>query len=171
MMRAHLVRIALFISMCALAPTVFAQTAASAQAFVEKVYASYSADGGTVNLSGKGRDAVASSSLAALVRKNQRLLRGEAGYLGMDPVCQCQDHDVKDTHVDVHMRTKTRADANASFLNNGEQQRVKLNLLWQSGQWRIDDISSPNDTRSLRQALAQEIREAAKAGYGTSVRK
>ncbi|MFC0400780.1 DUF3828 domain-containing protein [Paraburkholderia rhizosphaerae] len=165
-MSARIAQFMLLAWLCAVAPVAFAQSAASAQHFVEQLYGGYTLDGNPTDLRTSGRDAIASPSLLALIRKDQQVMRGEAGYLDMDPLCQCQDFDIKDTLVKVHMRTKSRADADVSFSNYGAAQQVMLSLVWHNGRWRIDDVSSANDARSLREALTQEIRE-----YGGPVRK
>lgn len=63
-----------------------AQSAASAERFLQTVYSAYAFNGDPPGIEAAGSHAIASPSLVQLIRKDQRALKGEAGYLDMDPI-------------------------------------------------------------------------------------
>ncbi|MEM5459248.1 DUF3828 domain-containing protein [Paraburkholderia phytofirmans] len=135
----------------------FAQSAASAQRFLQTVYSAYTFNGDPPGIEAAGSHAIASPSLLQLIRKDQRALKGEAGYLDMDPICRCQDFDVKTTGIEVTVAKRQKAKAVVSFTNFRKPNRVELDLVWVRGKWLIDDIRGSDDRRSLRDALQAEI--------------
>jgi hypothetical protein len=68
-----------------------------------------------------------------LIRIDQSVMRGEAGVLDMDPICRCQDFDLKTTAVEVTMSGSRQSRAKVSFENLGERHDVNFNLVWGEG--------------------------------------
>lgn len=134
-----------------------AQSADSAKRFLQSVYGAYTFNGDPPGIEASGSHAIASPSLLQLIGKNQRALKGEAGYLDMDPVCRCQDFDVKTTRIDITVAKRRNATAVVSFTNFKAPQKVELKLVWVRGRWLIDDIKGGDDRRSLREALQAEM--------------
>jgi hypothetical protein len=115
-----------------------AQDAASAKAFLTALYASYHGDG--PDIFGKQAAKVFSPRLRDLIRRDRELAHGEVGALDGDPVCNCQDFDIKAVRVDATLTGPGRAQATANFRNFGKPQVVRLDLVSVAGGWRIDNI-------------------------------
>ena len=139
-----------------------AQSADSAKHFLASLYAAYTYNGTPPAIDTKGKDAIASPSLLKLIAKNRRALNDEAGVLDADPVCQCQDFDLKTSAIEVELAGRNRAKATVAFTNFNHPDKVRLNLVWADGRWRIDDIRGSHESRSLREALAAEIADASR---------
>lgn len=139
-----------------------AQSADSAKRFLQSVYGAYTFNGDPPGIEATGAHAIASPSLLQLIGKDQRALKGEAGYLDMDPLCRCQDFDVKTTAIDVTVEKHHKAKAIVAFTNFREPRKVEFDLLWVRGRWLIDDIRSGDDRRGLREALQTEIADLAR---------
>jgi hypothetical protein len=115
---------------------------ASARAFVERTYRAYCRDC-AVRFD---REALRlfTPRLMALVRRDRRLTpRGEVGALDGDPICDCQDFDIRDVRVEVRPAGGGGAHAVARFRNLGAAQTVRLDLVATAAGWRIDNIHSP----------------------------
>ncbi|MDR8401091.1 MULTISPECIES: DUF3828 domain-containing protein [Paraburkholderia] len=138
-----------------------AQNVDSARRFLQGVYGAYTFNGDPPGIEASGSHAIASPSLLQLIRKDRRALKGEAGYLDMDPLCRCQDFDVKTTGIEVRVETHHKATAVVAFTNFKEPRKVELDLLWVRGRWLIDDIRGSDDRRSLRAVLQTEIADLA----------
>lgn len=138
-----------------------AQSVDSAKRFLQTVYGAYTFNGDPPGIDTSGSHAIASPSLMRVIRKDQRALKGEAGYLGMDPVCRCQDFDITTTGIDVTVAKRHTAKAVVSFTNFKEPHQVEFDLVWVRGRWLIDDIRAADDRRSLREALQAEIADVA----------
>ncbi|WP_240975859.1 DUF3828 domain-containing protein [Paraburkholderia aromaticivorans] len=136
-----------------------AQSIASAEQFLQAVYSAYAFNGDPPGIDASGSHALSSPSLLQLIREDQRALKGEAGYLDMDPICRCQDFDVKTTSIDAMVASRQKAKAIVSFTNFQKPKKVEFDLVWVRGRWLIDDIRSSDDRRSLRDALRAEIAE------------
>ncbi|CAN7759661.1 YbjP/YqhG family protein [Caballeronia sp. LjRoot34] len=159
-MRANIFR-AILVAWAVLgAQSAFAQSVDSARQFLTGIYATYTKDGTPPRFSGVGSNAIVSPSLVKLIKRDQRVLRGEAGVLDMDPLCRCQDFDLKTTGVAVTMLARLKAAGTVSFENLGSRHEVTFSLVWSGGGWRIDDIREGNQP-SLRRALRAEIQEYA----------
>ena len=125
---------------------------ASAQRFVEGLYAAYHGDG--PHDLGRGARKVFSSSLLALIRRDQALAHGEVGALDGDPICDCQDWEIKDVRVAVSAAGAGRARAVADFRNTGDAITVRLDLVATPAGWRVDNIHT-KDTPDLAAYLRQ----------------
>lgn len=129
-----------------------ARDLASARAFVEGLYRGYHGDG--PDYLGRQASRVFSPGLLALIRRDKALTpRGDVGALDGDPICDCQDFEITKVAVSVDAKGAGRATARARFLNFGEPQTVRFDLVAGPGGWRIDDIhsaSTPSLARLLR---------------------
>ena len=115
-----------------------AQDAASAKAFLTALYASYHGDG--PDIFGKQASKVFSPRLRGLIRRDRELAHGEVGALDGDPVCNCQDFEIKDVSVEATLKGPGLAQATAKFRNFGKPEVVRLDLVAGAGGWRIDNI-------------------------------
>lgn len=134
-------RASLLLAACAAllaAPPALAQDAASAKAFVAGLYGAYHGQGPDVF--GKLAKQVFSPRLLGLIRRDERLAHGEVGALDGDPICNCQDFEIKDVRVEAALSGPGRAQATARFRNFGKPQTVRLDLVAADGGWRIDNI-------------------------------
>jgi hypothetical protein len=117
-----------------------AQDLGAAKAFVTGLYAAYGKAPGPDYL-GRQAKAVFSPALLELMRRDAaRTPKGEVGTLDGDPICNCQDYEIRSVSVVVTAAGPTAATAIASFRNFGEAQSVGLDLVWVQGNWRVDDV-------------------------------
>ena len=128
--------------------------------FLHTVYARYTADGSPPDLDDARAATIYADSLLALMRADRRALQGEAGVLDADPLCACQDHDIRALKVAVQSGSGTRRSATVSFENLGSTQRIHLDLVHGRQGWRITDVRGDN-MPSLRASLLDEIHSAA----------
>jgi hypothetical protein len=113
--------------------------AASARAFVEKLYSAYHGDG--PDYLGRLRGRVFSPRIVALLRRDEHLTpKGDVGALDGDPICDCQDFDISRVEVKLGQIREGRAVAEVRFLNLKEWQTARLDLVALGGGWRIDNI-------------------------------
>jgi Protein of unknown function (DUF3828) len=123
-----------------------AQDLASAQRFVEGLYGAYRGDG--PQYLGRQAPKVFSPRLLALIRRDQALAHGEVGALDGDPICDCQDWDIKAVRVAVTPAGAGRAKAVATFRNTGDPVTIRLDLVATGQGWRVDNIHA-KDTPDL----------------------
>lgn len=120
-------------------PAVTPAQADGAEAFVRETYAAYHDD---PNVQSGGSEAVWSARTKALWDENYETAQG-VGYLGFDPVCNCQDWlRLGITALTVTPTGPNRADAAVTFVNGEPQTTVSqtLKLVREDGHWTIDDI-------------------------------
>ncbi len=116
-----------------------ASDAASAKAFLERVYAQRQTAKDT---------ALYDPSMLALLKEDKRLAHGELGAVDFDPICQCQDDDGMTAQVGSVQVTPPGAATAAvtlRFAAPGEPRLVKhveFNLVSVMGAWRVHDIRS-----------------------------
>ena len=126
---------------------------ASAQAFVEAIYATY-----------KGKDAKGAPldkdatirryfepALARLMIRDAAAAkkRGEVPSLDGDPFIDAQDFEIESFNIAVRDVAANKASATVTFKNLGEDKRVELDLVKLKAGWRIADIKFA-DGRTLR---------------------
>lgn len=128
--------------------------------FLHTVYARYAADGSPPDLDDPRAATIYDDSLLALMRADRRALQGEAGVLGADPLCACQDHDIHAVKLVVRPRRAVRTSATVSFENLGSPRTIHLDLVQGPQGWRIADVHGDN-MPSLRASLLDEIHSAA----------
>ncbi|MEO6255225.1 MAG: DUF3828 domain-containing protein [Sphingomicrobium sp.] len=136
-----------------------AQPAETPQQFIGRIYAGY-----------RSRDyrpldrleRLFAPELAAAIRTDRRLDKGEVGYLDGDPLCDCQDYQRITARVLSLRRPSARAASARVHVTLGpkEASEVRLSLVLTGAGWRIADLGSA-DSPSLLRALRQANRAAA----------
>ncbi|PXV61560.1 Protein of unknown function [Dyella jiangningensis] len=128
--------------------------------FIHRIYASYTLNGPGIPLSGEGAKPFLTPSLRQLVDRDQQLLHGEAGVLDADPLCACQDFDIRklDGIAKRPDSTYGRTNVDVTFHNLGRVQTIELTLIKTGDGWRIDDIGY-SGMPSIRQALTEEVEQ------------
>src|ERR1700751_158385 len=135
----------------------------SAAQFVQAIYDRYGPKGDPPSLFDETAGAVFHSSLIALALEDQKAVGpGEAGVIDYDPVCNCQDTDIKfkDLKIQVQAAGENSRSARVSFADdNGSIETIVLVLRKENEQWRIYDIENHGrgGRPSLRAALEKEI--------------
>ncbi|WP_266159119.1 DUF3828 domain-containing protein [Dyella silvatica] len=123
------------------------KTDASAEAFLRRVYATYQ-----INQEPPLLESIATPALRDLLHQEQVALDGEMGVLDADPLCNCQDYDIKVQSIHFDHLSDTRASAVVKFTNFGKaSEPVELELAKVGGVWRIDDVGG------LQKALREEL--------------
>lgn len=135
-----------------------AQPADSPRAFVQRIYAGYARK----NYNPLDRpDGIFAPELTAAIREDERLAKGEVGYLDGDPLCDCQDYARLGATI-RSMKLIGKANAVAAVhltYGNGEARDLNLTLLRTASGWRVADVASP-DEPSLLKALEKSNAEA-----------
>src|SRR5579859_2305590 len=106
-----------------------AQDVKSAEAFLQGVYAAYKPHGHPVDLAGPKGETILAPSLAALMRTDLNLADGEVGAIDSDPICACQDFDIRAVAVAVTPDGAGKAKATASFTNMDATTKVEFDLV------------------------------------------
>jgi hypothetical protein len=132
--------------------------AQSPKAWVEHVYAEYRDNDFSPF---KHADRYFSPHLLAAIREDERLAKGEVGYLDADPLCDCQDWAKLTARVrSLSQPTKSSAVAMLHVdYGTGETRDLKLKLVLTPKGWRVEDVGS-KDEPSLLAALQKANREA-----------
>lgn len=131
--------------------------AESPRQFVARVYASYARE----DYSPLARPgSVFAPMLVREIREDQRLAKGEVGYLDGDPLCDCQDYDKLTAQVRTLKRpTRQSADALVHVdFGDGEARDLRLKLVLTPNGWRVTDVGS-KDEPSLLHALQRSNRK------------
>jgi hypothetical protein len=148
-----------------------AQDAASANAFLQSVYALYAKNGKGATLTSRYYD----STLLRLVATDNKLNAGDIGVLEGDPVCGCQDwNGIWDLKIDVQMmQDPNLALADVTFAlsaptgrKKDDVRKLQFTLAPVRGQWRIYEIldeSDPKQPFDLRKELEKDIDSHRKA--------
>jgi hypothetical protein len=137
-------------------PAAQAQDLKAAESFLRSIYATYTAKGHPADLAGPKAETLFEPSLAALLRTDEKLADGEVGALDSDPICACQDFDIRSTTVTATADGPGKAKATASFKNFGNTHKVAFDLVASGTGWRIFDIHD-QDMPSLRKLLEDDI--------------
>ena len=138
------------------AGTAQAQDIKAAESFLKGIYATYKAKGAGVDLTGPKAEKIVTPDLATLFRLDQQALEGDEGVIEADPICGCQDFDIRAVTLSIQPDGAGRAKATASFKNLGAATQIGFDLATIGGLWRIDDIHQ-KEMPSLRKALQDEI--------------
>lgn len=124
--------------------------------FLDEIYAHYGADGDAIDFAGADGETVFSQSLVDLIRTDQEQAAGEAGALDFDPICMCQDFNIKAVKVKVMPGLGDRIKASVSFENFDQPQKIDIDLVKTPDGWRIDDLHG-TDTPSLKDYLEKAL--------------
>jgi hypothetical protein len=142
--------------------TAQAQDLKSAGAFIRGLYASYKEGGRPVDLAGPKAGTILAPSLVSLLRTDRKVLHDEVGVLDGDPICACQDFDIRSVRVAVTADGDQKARATARFDNLGAATEVRFDLVLMKSGWRIFNIHEKN-LPDLRKALEEEIASTTRA--------
>ena len=118
------------------------------QAFIHRIYAGYARKNYD---SLRHIDLIFSPDLGAAIRTDERLAKGEVGYLDGDPLCDCQDHGKLTARIralNLPTRTSAIATMHVDF-GTGETKELRLKLVLGRHGWRVADIVSSDDTSLL----------------------
>lgn len=131
---------------------VYAVQAESPEAFVRAIYARYTAGGPTGEPPTPGQDPLFSRTMNALIGADVRAANGEVPTLNYDPFCGCQDQgEFVVTALAVAQADPNTAEADVSFTNAGEAKSMKLELVREGPNWKVEDIV--DGTTSLHDTL------------------
>ena len=133
-------RVALASLIALLASPAAAQDPGAAKAFVAGLYAAYGKPPGPDYLGRQAKDVFSPALLDLMRREAAHTPKGEVGALDGDPICNCQDYEIRDVSVTVTMSGATSATAIVNFRNLGQTEAVGLDLVWAKGGWRVDDV-------------------------------
>ncbi len=148
---------ALAVLVALLASPAAAQDLGAAKTFVAGLYAAYAKPPGPDYLGRQAR-ATFSPALLALIRRDAaRTPKGDVGTLDGDPICNCQDYEIRGVTVAVTPAALSRATAKVRFRNFGEPQSVTLDLAWTKAGWRVADVHAEG-TPSLVKLLQDAAR-------------
>jgi hypothetical protein len=136
----------IFLYLAALAA---AHQAESPRAFLQRIYAGYA----HANYNPLDHpDRVFAPRLTAAIREDERLAKGEVGYLDGDPVCQCQDPDglhAKVARVTQQGPAKAQAEVIVDFTDSTAR-RLRFSLVRTAAGWRIADVAVSDEPSLLR---------------------
>lgn len=136
-----------------------AQDAKTVEPFLHGIYDRYKASGAPVDISGPEAAELYDPDLLALIRADQKAVNGEAGVLDADPICACQDHDIRAVKLSIRSVGVAHVEATATFKNLGTATVIRFDLVAVDAGWRIADIHEKG-VGSLKKALADEIAAA-----------
>ena len=126
---------------------VYAAAGEGPEAFVRTIYAQYANGGPQGEPPAPGQDPMFSRTMNALIGADFRAANGEAPTLNYDPFCACQDQgDFVVTATGVAQSDPNTAEANVAFTNMGEAKNLKLKLVREGPNWKVDDIIDGNDS-------------------------
>ena len=122
--------------------------AGTPEGFIQRLYASYNR---TDFSPFKHPERVFAPRLLAAINDDRRLNGDEVGYIGGDPVCQCQDAaGLRATITKVVVQDRNHARVRVSISLQGYAPRpVMFTLVRTRAGWRIADIVDPLGTSLL----------------------
>jgi hypothetical protein len=151
-------------------PVMAALDAASARAFVEKLYSHYPSKPGNRSAfdpAGKNAGQVFDPAMIAAFREDTRLAHGEVGFVDSDPLCQCQDDSgLKWSIASATLTSPNAADVvvNLEYPSDKVTIALTLHLVPVNDAWRIHDLSA-GDVKSYLDDLLRANKEAAAAKH------
>jgi hypothetical protein len=140
------------------------QSAASAKHFVESLYSRYGQAKDPPNLFEENANQAFDYSLIALARADAKATRPDVGVLDYDPICNCQDPDIKfpDLKIVITSANANRAEAIVKFTMDNTPNKLALTLIKGKDGWRIfniEDLTGSGPHTDIRIMLKKEIRE------------
>jgi hypothetical protein len=151
-------------SSCCFPQNVNAKDAGSAKHFVDNLYAQYGRSTDPPNLFEGTASQAFTPSLIKLARTDAKAAKPDVGVLDYDPVCNCQDPDVKfpDLKITIESANADRATAVVQFTTDNTPNKLVLTLARKENDWRIfniKDVSGREPYTDLRTMLEKDIRE------------
>lgn len=134
-------------------PAVYQAATEGPEPFVRAVYAMYEA-GATGEPPQPGRDPMYGRTFNAAVGADFRENQGQAPFLNFDPVCGCQDGQVRLTSVTVTPTEQYKADAAVAFTVEGQPKTQVLKLEREGQSWKIADVIPAGETSLLERIIA-----------------
>ena len=126
---------------------VYAAAGEGPEAFVRTIYAQYVNGGPQGEQPAPGQDPMFSRTMNALIGTDFRAANGEVPTLNYDPFCACQDQgDFVVTATAVAQSDPNNAEASVAFTNMGEPKNLKLKLVREGPNWKVDDIIDGTDS-------------------------
>ena len=126
---------------------VYAAAGEGPEAFGRAIYAQYANGGPQGERPAPGQDPMFSRTLNALIGADFRAADGEVPTLNYDPLCACQDQgEFVVTATAVAQSNPNAAEADVAFTNMGEPKNLKLKLVREGANWKVDDIIDGTDS-------------------------
>ncbi|QTN18717.1 DUF3828 domain-containing protein [Brevundimonas sp. AJA228-03] len=120
---------------------IYAAAGEGPEVFVRTIYAQYVNGGPQGEQPAPGQDPIFSRIMNALIGADFRAANGDVPTLDYDPFCACQDQgDFAITALAVAQSAPNAAEANVAFTNLGEAKTLKLKLVREGINWKVDDI-------------------------------
>lgn len=140
------------------------RAAEGATRFVKSLYLRYGSSADPPNLFESNAPHAFDPSLIALARADAAAAKPDVGVLDYDPVCNCQDTDIRFPNLKVTIQTANahRAIAIAEFSTDNTLNKIAFTLIRHGDSWRIfniEDLSGSGSHTDLRTLLANEIQE------------
>lgn len=144
-------------------PQATASDTAAAEKFLRGVYAHYR-ESKSPAPEIKDED-IYDAPLLALMDADSKAADGEVGYLDGDPMCDCQDYDIRDVRIGFAPAGSGQLKATVSMLNFGERKTINLLLHKTAKGWRVADVIGADGSLSdgLRQSTADMLAEKTKS--------
>jgi hypothetical protein len=134
--------------------------AADVKAFLDGIYAHYKTSKDNTYSPFEEKNGVLDADTLALMKADEKALKGELGDIDGDWMCDCQDFQSITATVTVQSATPTEAKATADFSDTmdagAKPKRDTFDLVKTPGGWRIHDMGT-SDQPSLRKVLSDEI--------------
>ncbi|GJD49977.1 hypothetical protein OPKNFCMD_2713 [Methylobacterium crusticola] len=122
--------------------------------FITHLYDQYGPGGSGVDLYGPRAREFYDPALLDLLARDRARAGGETGSFDYDPVCACQDFEIRDVTYALTRRSRDVTDAHVTFTNFGKAEAVDLTLRRTNGAWKILDLGNTS-ARSLRALLSR----------------
>jgi hypothetical protein len=134
-----------------------AMTAETPRTFVERIYSNYE-DADYSPLAHPER--VFAQPLVAAINEDQRLARGEVGFLDGDPLCDCQDTGGMRARIVALSSKRGLASSRilVSFAHGTDKRDIRVQLVLTPGGWRIADVGTADRTSLLRALQTSNLR-------------
>lgn len=129
----------------------------SPEAFVRAIYAHYREGGSGIRTSGSQGARYYHPSLLALFKRDRDAAKGEVGALGADPICSCQDYDIRSVSPSVRPERDGVTPVTVRFRNFGGPSEVELRLVRTPAGWRIFDVAT-DEVPSLRTMIEAHLK-------------
>jgi len=145
----------------ATAPGAASTDAADVKAFLDGVYAHYKSSNNNnfQPFDANGKEVLDAGAIA-LLKADQKVMKGEVGAIDTDWLCDCQDFNSIVATVTVQSATPTEAKATSDFHDpqdtTDKPGHDTFDLVKTADGWRIHDMGT-RDQPSLRKVLQDEI--------------
>ena len=125
-----------------------AAPAETPEGFVRRVYARYRANGPGVLTTRPAGTALYTAALLDAFAKDEDAAHGEVGSIDGDPICGCQDYDLRVKQLRVDPGEADTMVARVDVANLGSRKTIVLTLAQTPAGWRIADVGD-KDVKSI----------------------